>query len=515
MIQRFLHFIAGVDRKTLASCPATDKMWATHLGLSLLLSFTVVFGVTFHATGYMIESVPTRLLVALVVAMTVLMFDRALCQSDWFSQGSLWSPGASVQTGAQARQSVWRFTRIAIRLSLSLGLAWVIAMFLELAIFSGTISDKIERDRVAANQPIFDKIGQFEAQLDAEGERRRDKIVELEAVMRTGFAGSSTLDPALAARSEAIEQQIKLLDRREGEVRADLKQIDESIQSYAADMVAEEFGQKLRPTNSGKAGTGPRFEFAKRQRQSFEAQRTARYAEIAQLDARRAQLRDAQGQVAAEAQAMREKERSAFLAQREALQLEINAARADLKQFDATKGERVEELRNRLYSELNYQAKTDATDPLTRIAAYQALKNDPKDGTIMTLFSWMTRFFIVFLEVVPVIAKIFFSPPSVYAAKIQAEVQRQRREIVLGDEAADNGSKIAAAAELQAAAEASDFILVPKTLAGANGEQEPFEERRKMNRRVANRRAESRPKIVSFRPRTAKTLPSRAVSMRA
>ena len=108
------------------------------------------------------------------------------------------------------------------------------------------------------------------------------------------------------------------------------------------------------------------------------------------------------------------------------------------------------------------------------------------------------------------VAKIFFSPPSVYAAKIQAEVQRQRRNIVLGAEAADNGSKIAAAAELQAAAEASDFILVPKTLA----EQEPFEERRKMNRRVANRRAE-RPKIVSFRPRSAKTLPSRAVSARA
>ncbi|TAH68825.1 MAG: DUF4407 domain-containing protein [Rhodopseudomonas palustris] len=510
MIQRFLHFVAGVDRNTLASCPATDKMWATHLGLSLLLSFTVVFGVTFHATGYMIESISTRLLVALVVAMTVLMFDRALCQSDWFSQGSLWSPGSSVQTAAQARQSVWRFMRIAVRLTLSLGLAWVIAMFLELAIFSGTISDKIERDRVAANQPIFDKIGQFEAQLDAEGERRRAKIVELEAAMRTGFTGSSTLDPALAARSEAIDQQLKLIEQREAEIRTELRQIDESVQQYAADMVAEEFGQKLRPTNSGKPGTGPRFEFAKRQRQAFEAQRAVRFADIAQLDARRAQLRDAQSQVAAEAQAIREKERAAFEGQREALQIEINTARAELKQFDATKSERVEELRNRLYTELNYQAKTDASDPLTRIAAYQSLKNDPKDGAIMTLFSWMTRFFIIFLEVVPVVAKIFFSPPSVYAAKIQAEVQRQRRNIVLGAEAADNGSKIAAAAELQAAAEASDFILVPKTLA----EQEPFEERRKMNRRVANRRAE-RPKIVSFRPRSAKTLPSRAVSARA
>ncbi|MCK7474456.1 MAG: hypothetical protein MZV49_14945 [Rhodopseudomonas palustris] len=78
-------------------------------------------------------------------------------------------------------------------------------------------------------------------------------------------------------------------------------------------MVAEEFGQKLRPTNSGKPGTGPRFGFAKRRRQACRRRSAPRaFADIAQLDLRRAQLRDAQSQVAAEAQAIREKERAAF-----------------------------------------------------------------------------------------------------------------------------------------------------------------------------------------------------------
>ena len=54
MIQRALCVVAGVDRNTLATCPATDKMWATQLGLSLLISFFVVLGISFHATGYMI-----------------------------------------------------------------------------------------------------------------------------------------------------------------------------------------------------------------------------------------------------------------------------------------------------------------------------------------------------------------------------------------------------------------------------------------------------------------------------
>ena len=42
MIQRALVAIAGVDRDTLKTCPATDKLWAAHLGFALCLSFIVV-----------------------------------------------------------------------------------------------------------------------------------------------------------------------------------------------------------------------------------------------------------------------------------------------------------------------------------------------------------------------------------------------------------------------------------------------------------------------------------------
>ena len=89
MIQRLLWHIAGVDRPTLTTCPVTDKVWAAHLGFSLVLSFTVVLGISFHATGYVIADPWVRLLAATVVALTVFMFDRALYQSDWFYQGIL------------------------------------------------------------------------------------------------------------------------------------------------------------------------------------------------------------------------------------------------------------------------------------------------------------------------------------------------------------------------------------------------------------------------------------------
>ena len=90
MIRYLMVAIAGVDRETLKTCPATDKLWAAHLGFALCLSFVVVLGISFHATGYMIPEPWLRGAVALVISLTVFMFDRALYQSDWFYQGVLW-----------------------------------------------------------------------------------------------------------------------------------------------------------------------------------------------------------------------------------------------------------------------------------------------------------------------------------------------------------------------------------------------------------------------------------------
>jgi hypothetical protein len=157
--------IAGVDRETLSTCPATDKLWVAHLGFSLTLSFIVVLAIIFHATGYVITNGWMRFAAAAVVAMTVFLFDRALYQSDWFFQGifSSSSGGDSLDGPSSAWLAVRRFLRIAGRLLISFGLAWVIAVFLELAIFSDTITDKLKHDQLAANQGIYQKVERYEA----------------------------------------------------------------------------------------------------------------------------------------------------------------------------------------------------------------------------------------------------------------------------------------------------------------------------------------------------------------
>jgi Domain of unknown function (DUF4407) len=428
MIRRAFWHIAGIDRETLLTCPVTDRLWATHLGFSLCLSFIVIFGISVHATGYVIATVWLRLLTAMVVALTVFMFDRALYQSDWFYQGifSQTDPRSGSSGGTDLLRSTRRFFRIVIRLTISFGLAWIIATFLELAIFSDTITDKLKNDYMTANEPFFDKILQYEAELDRQIGERRSNLSALEALYRSERTSTNTSDPATTAQSERYEQliratneQISALDSQERDLRTELRQAEEKITGYSVDMNAEELGRRINPTNSGRAGAGPRYEFARRQRDLYEAQRQERDKELSQLQARREELRAYQRRISAD----RDQDRTNARNYRNELQSQIDIARTELKAVEASRFTTIEEFRRKELSGSDFRKQKD--DPLARMTAYQELKNDPKDGATITWFSWMTKLLVIFLEVVPVVAKMFFSPPSVYAARIQAEVETQ------------------------------------------------------------------------------------------
>ena len=403
MIQRLLWHIAGVDRPTLTACPVTDKVWAAHLGFSLVLSFTVVLGISFHATGYVIADPWVRLLAATVVALTMFMFDRALYQSDWFYQGIL--QRGFDPAGPDDRPDRWRplrrFFRITIRLTISFALAWIIAVFLKLAIFSDTISEKVKRDHLAGNQPIFQKIEGYEAQLDREIEQRRQQLVAAEALYRRELGTTQPPEAAPPAQLDELEQQIKGLDAQEQELRGGLRQLQGKITSYAEEMNAEEVGRKLNLSSSGRAGDRPplyvreaatgRLHGATRRARRARAARACGETRGAALYARpyRGGCRDtpqpgARGGGEPARRARGASRRRAARARR----ARGRAARQDCR----VRGPGA-------LATSDFQKLKD--DPLSRMTAYQELKSDPKDGATITLFPWMTKFLVIFLEMVP------------------------------------------------------------------------------------------------------------------
>jgi len=221
-----------------------------------------------------------------------------------------------------------------------------------------------------------------------------------------------------------LEQQIRDLDAQEQELRSELRQIQQKVTSYTEEMNAEELGRKLTQNNSGRPGTGPRYQFAKQQREVYATQGADRERELRQLEAKRSDLRSAQARLLADAAARATQVRDTVQNKRDELKLQVEVARNELALLEGSRLARISEFRQQALSASDFQKQKD--DPLSRMTAYQELKNDPKDGATITLFSWMTKFLVIFLEIVPVVAKMFFSPPSVYAARLQAEVEGGR-----------------------------------------------------------------------------------------
>jgi len=381
------------------------------LGFSLILSFTVIFGITYYSTGYVLTNPVARAAVSLVVALTIFMFDRALFQSDWFQQTKK----------DDAFKTSWTILRMAIRLTISFGIAYVLSLFLELAIFSDTIGEKIKHDHLAANKLIYEKIELYEAQLNSEIAQHRKDLTALEALYQRELTDDAPLDVAAQSQFDGYEQQKRSLDRREGDLRAELRATQDKIITYQEDMNAEELGHRLRTDSSGLQGLGPKYQFARRQKEIYEQRATELQLQISALNGAREELTTRQRRLTAEALARRNEERVSSQDKRGELRRRIEQSRQELNVLEANRTSKIEEFRRTAMANSDFQKLKD--DPMSRMTAYAELKADQKQGRTIVFFSLLTVMFVIFLEVVPVLAKMFFSPLSAYGQIIRSEVE--------------------------------------------------------------------------------------------
>jgi uncharacterized protein YlxW (UPF0749 family) len=371
---RVLCLIAGVDYETLLKCPRTDRLWAAHLGFSLILSFLVVSAITYNATSYVVASPAMRVAVSVIVALTVFMFDRALYQADWFLQPSL-------------EHSEWnaaRALRIALRLGISLCLSFALAMFLELAIFADTITEKLQEDFRRANAALFQKAKDFETSLEEQLVGSKEALAQAE-------------DSLMAIERGELPATVRL-----NEMQETLLRVTQQISLFEEDKNAELFGQKTRSGQTGIAGRGPAYQFAEAQIQGLGSR-------VDQLENSIADLRGEETRA------------------RNSAEGRVKDLRAEVADLVAARPGSAASFRQDVV-EGSPEFQKQRNDPLARMEAYAELKRDPERGTAIVLFSWLVLLFVSFLEVVPVAAKMLFCPPSVYGSIIKAQTQRERRD---------------------------------------------------------------------------------------
>lgn len=408
--------IAGVDPVALEDCPNTDRIWAAQLGFSLVLNFFLLFGLTFYSVGYFLPELYARVLVALIVAAVLTMFDRALFQFDWFTVALLQdvrdlNRRTTVLQGflAAARP----FWRLSLRLAISLAIAYTLSVFAEVAVFDSAIRERLTADNYAENELYRDKLAKFERGLDEQRAALGRRIAVLENEIDAVQRGAGS--PAEQGEYDLLRMNASQTRARVAAVEATIAGNEGRVRGLNEDIYAERYGLKDKPHHTGRPGCEPNsvchdLVLAVRDIQQTNA---GLRKDIETLQARAQELDD---------------RASDFLKRRNVAgdeviaskRREIATLRAEVSAFDGQ--------RDGLLSTYAAELKRDGTyrplrdDPMIRIRVLDELRADPVRGPAITSMSYLIRAFIAFLELAPVLAKIFFAPPTVYSAKIRTAV---------------------------------------------------------------------------------------------
>jgi predicted nucleic acid-binding Zn-ribbon protein len=415
-LHRFFCRIAGVDPVVLEDCPNTDRIWAAQLGFSLVLNFFLVFSLTFYSVGYFLPDLYGRVLVAFVVAAVLTMFDRALFQFDWFTVALLqdvreFNPRTSILQGLLTAARV--FWRLSLRLAISLAIAYTLSVFAEIAVFDSAIRERMTAENFAENELYHDKLAKFERGLDEQraalGKRIAHLETEIDAVQRG--AGS----PAEQDEYELLRMNASQIRARIAAVEITLAGNDERIRGLNEDIYAERYGLKDKPHRTGRPGCEPNsvcYDMVLTVKE-LQQTNTSLRKDIETLQTRAQELDD---------------KASDFLRRRNAggdevivsKRQEIATLRAEVSAFDGRRNELLSNYSEGLKRDGSYRPLRD--DPMIRIRILDELRQDPVRGPAITSMSYLIRAFIAFLELAPVLAKIFFAPPTVYSARIRTAV---------------------------------------------------------------------------------------------
>lgn len=406
-----------MDPVVLEDCPATDRVWAAQLGFSLALNFIVVFGLTYYSVGYFLSEVHTRVFVAFMVAAVLTSFDRALFQFDWFTVALLHE---ARDLDRERTSSLRRFLalarpfwRLSFRLLISLAIAYTLSVFAELAAFDEAIREKIVATNFSENEPYRQKVSAFEKGLDEKLAARRATISRLEndiTSVQRGFVSHAEQDEYDVLRRNAAEARARVAT-----LEGTLSENEKRIRELNEDIYAERYGLKDKPHRTGRPGC--------------EAPSLC-YSLVVTVR----EMREANDKLLKETEAVRVRaveldgKASDLVKQRNASESSVVASMR--KELETLRGEAVafEAQRPALVADYQAQLKQDGTylqlrdDPIIRLGVLEELRNDSVRGPAFTQMSYLIKAFIAFLELAPVLAKIFFAPPTVYSAKIRAAV---------------------------------------------------------------------------------------------
>ena len=417
---------------------------------------------------------------ATLIAGCIFMFDRAIYQSDWFYQlpyrgarsdkntGSAdgWSWGLAGYFGGKA-------FRVVIRLGISLALAYGGSRFLELRIFESQLLGQMQRAHIAENAGLYDTLREDLTAIDKDIAARQastaaldQKLVAMIGELTEVGTGAPNADIRLDELTQKSDERVRALDQQEKAMLAEPERkltvaqaaVDAGnlkLQEYATKVSAEIAGNPEGLDGiSGMPSCGTACAYW--QERHAEEQRL-QMSRLKILEAARATINKVENDFAARRQLVQQQasaeqnqiaalrkatldelasRRDTLIAQKQVAvdltRAAITSAKSSLAEVVATRRARMQDLHERMAGNPEFVQFRDG--PLDRLKALEDVRRDERYGETITWFTYVLMFVVIFLEVAPVGTKLFFSPPSVYAMKLQGLVLREQAKALSGAE---------------------------------------------------------------------------------
>ncbi len=281
---RVLCHIAAVNHERLAKCPLDDWQATVRTAFALIVSYlfiaTSVTGALAIAFGWRGAQIAMALPIAGVVTFAVVLLDHAIIQAHWFQTGASQARARGFMPDGPRGPGMLRgLAAGAFRFALSGALAFVVAGFVQLQVFSHDIHRQMNETHRARNATVF-----------AQTERRADDAIavretEIAAMARQHAAALAQYDDAARETAATIRARSAASDTRIAQLREARDAQQAEAQSQRNHAVFEEHGTAGANYQSRGAGKDVRYKTAIALAEQAEARARDLRAEIDTLQA--------------------------------------------------------------------------------------------------------------------------------------------------------------------------------------------------------------------------------------
>lgn len=471
MIGKMFRKLIGIDEAMLGYKHEDEKTWATQLGATLFFAYLFIGTVIFLSLDYLgvtrdvlvlddgtvtmkeYKSISVMLMIgifSLLLTSMIVSLDRALILSDWYYQDAY---GEKLGFFTKIGRGFLKLKRVIFRLALSIILAYFLSIFLILRIYDGKITNFLKQEYSQSNAPMQTRIIEYQKKVENEIKSKKEELNDKKGQLIGDSAASMWSEDTLLTEyknekqeeTDALELALKkMTDFKESEAYKTGRVLNKQLSDTKTLRKNEEDGTKSQIignkeyVTSGIPLRGKRtkaldakIESIEMQISRFKATNKDMFEEKVRLEREIKTHRINLVSIKENISKRRDVLTKAYEAQSEQRTKQLRAdLKTSTKEYDVMvkdKDRKIETYTRSILNSPEYQQYEDG--PIVRYVVLQKLFADEEYGEYRVFFAWLFKAFLVFMELLPVIMKLFFSPPTSYAISLQERLKRKTRDI--------------------------------------------------------------------------------------